>query len=85
LTNTYSNYSDILTYDETGFVDYSDLLDAFEDAYAPLEQDAGDILSQNLQDRSVRAGLSLSGWKLKESNTRKSAVEWWDWGEYNVS
>ncbi|KAL9093027.1 MAG: hypothetical protein Q9165_004165 [Trypethelium subeluteriae] len=82
VTNTYSNYSDILTYDETGASDYSDLLDDFEGAYATLEQDAGYILSQNLQDRSTRAGLSLAAWKPQD--TKKQAVEWWDWGTTNL-
>ncbi|KAI9698268.1 MAG: hypothetical protein M1820_007538 [Bogoriella megaspora] len=83
LKNTYSNYSDILTYDETGAAEYSDLLDDFEEAYATLEQDAGYILKQNLQDRSARVGLRLSGWTPKE-DMHKQAVEWWemDW-EYS--
>lgn len=77
--NTYSNYSSIATFDETGAHDYTDLIDEFENAYTTLEQDAGTILLENLQDRSVRAGLSLSGWKPKK-NMRKQAVEWWEWG-----
>ena len=80
MTNTYSNYSDILTYNETGAADYSDLLDGFDDAYATLEQDAGYILSQNLQDRSTRAGLSLAAWLPR--SMEKQAVEWWQWGTY---
>lgn len=86
LANTYSDYSSILTYDETGAVNYTNLLDEdYEDAYAVLEQDAGTILSQNLQDRSYRVGLSLANWKPKKS-MRKQAVEWWefDW-EYSYS
>jgi len=63
LTNTYSNYSAIETFNETGAVDYTDLLDDYETDYSTLEQDAGYILSDNLQDRSVRSGLSLAGWK----------------------
>ena len=80
MTNTYSNYSDILTYDETGSTDYTDLLDDFEDAYGTLEQDAGYILSENLQDRSTRTGLSLAAWKPK--SVKAQAVEWWQWGMY---
>lgn len=86
LTNTYSDYSSILTYDETGPVDYTTLLDeTYEDAYAIVEQDAGVILSQNLQDRTYRVGLSLANWKPKK-NMQQQAVEWWefDW-EYSYS
>ncbi|KAI9659120.1 MAG: hypothetical protein M1821_002080 [Bathelium mastoideum] len=78
VTNTYSNYSDILTYDETGAVDYTKLLNDFDDAYATLEQDAGYILSRNLQDRSTRAGLNLAAWK-PTTDMRKQAVDWWQW------
>lgn len=78
LSNTYSNYSSILTYNETGYTDYSSLLDDFEDAYSSLEQDAGYILTQNLQDRSIRAGLMLADWKPKRME--QQAVEWWEWG-----
>ncbi|KAI1143641.1 putative flavin-containing polyamine oxidase [Hypoxylon sp. FL0543] len=78
LNNTYSNYSSILTYDETGAVDYSDLFDTFETAYGIMEQDAGYILTDNLQDTSTRAGLSLAGWKPKK-DMRAQALEWWEW------
>ncbi|MCJ1321281.1 hypothetical protein MMC15_006625 [Xylographa vitiligo] len=85
LTNTYSDYSSIETFDQTGAVNYTDLLDTFDDAYSVLEQDAGYILTKNLQDRSYRAGLSLSGWKPGK-NMQAQATEWWqfDW-EYGQS
>ncbi|KAL9608515.1 MAG: hypothetical protein Q9167_006666 [Letrouitia subvulpina] len=80
LTNTYSDYSAIETFNETGVVNFTYLLDDFDDAYASLEQAAGVLLSQNLQDRTMRAGLSLAGWKPKKSAAAQ-AVEWWifDW------
>lgn len=74
IPRSYSNYSSIQTFNETGAVDYTGLLDDFEDAYSTLEQDAGDILSQNLQDRSVRSGLSLAGWKPGQ-NKAAQAIE----------
>ncbi|KAH8602191.1 putative flavin-containing polyamine oxidase [Bisporella sp. PMI_857] len=84
LTNTYSDYSSILTYADEGATNYSYLLDeTYEEAYALLEQDAGRILSENLQDRSVRVGLSIANWKTKK-DMRQQAAEWWefDW-EYS--
>ena len=77
ITNTYSNYSLIQTFNGSGPIDYTDLIDDFNDAYSILEQDAGYILSENLQDRSVRSGLSLAGWKPK--SVEAQAVEWWEW------
>jgi polyamine oxidase len=61
-------------------VDYTDLLDDYETDYSTLEQDAGYILSDNLQDRSVRSGLSLAGWKPGKDPQAQTA-EWWefDW------
>jgi len=85
LENAYSNYSSILTYNETGAVDYTYLFDDFENAYTETEQSAGYILSENLQDRTARAGLSLSGWKPKLSDNPMAAqaVEWFMWGMYS--
>jgi polyamine oxidase len=85
LSNTYSDYDSILTYNETGAVNFTYILDEFEEAYATLEQAAGVILSENLQDRSYRTGLSLADWKPKK-NMQRQAVEWWDFDwEYSYS
>jgi len=85
LTNTFSDYSSILTYDQTGAVNYTDLLDDYEDSYAIVEQNAGTILSENLQDRSFRTGLSVADWKPKK-NMQQQAADFWefDW-EYSYS
>lgn len=87
LTNTYSNYSSIQTFNETGVVNFTDLIDDFENnAYSILEQDAGYILTEDLQDRSVRSGLSLAGWKPGRRDMEAQAVEWWEWDwEYAFS
>jgi polyamine oxidase len=79
ISNVFSDYSSIATFDETGAVDYTDLLDEFEEAWTVFEQDAGRILTENLQDRSMRAGLSMADWKSKKSMAAQ-AVEWWMWG-----
>ncbi|KAK8166312.1 hypothetical protein IWX90DRAFT_465878 [Phyllosticta citrichinensis] len=78
ITNTYSNYSSILTYNETGFSDYSDLLDQVDEASSTADQYAGYILTENLQDISARAGFSLAGWKPKKDPAAQAA-EWWTW------
>lgn len=79
VNNTYSNYSSILTYDETGYTDYSSLFDDFDNAYSVTEQLAGTILTDSLQDFSTRAGFSRGGWKPKK-DMKAQAVEWWEWG-----
>jgi len=78
LNNTYSNYSSILTYDEKGAADFGTLFDDMDAAYTIVEQDAGYILTENLQDSSMRAAYSLAGWKPKK-DMHAQAVEWWYW------
>ncbi|KAI1435154.1 amine oxidase [Xylaria sp. CBS 124048] len=76
--NHYSNYSSILTYDEHGAADFGDLFDNLDAAYTIAEQNAGYVLTENLQDTSMRAGFSVAGWKPKK-DMRAQAVEWWNW------
>ncbi len=86
LTSPNSDAFSIVTYNETGAVDYTDILDEFEEYWSIFEQSAGTILSENLQDRSFRAGLWQSGWRPKGDAARK-AVEYylWDWETAQVS
>lgn len=58
--------------------DFTDLTAQYLNAYSTLEQDAGYILTENLQDRSTRAGLSLAGWKPRK-NPEAQASEWFQW------
>lgn len=79
VSNTYSNYSSILTYDSTGYNDYSSQLDDFENnIFDTLAEDAGQILLQGLVDHNTRAGLYTAGW-FPGNDPIKQAVEWWEW------
>ena len=69
-----SNYSSIETFNETSAVNYTELFDDYEDAYSTLEQDAGYILSQTLQDRCTRSDLSLASSKPAQ-NKATQAIE----------
>ena len=77
LTNTYSNYSSLETFNQDGATDYTDLIDDFENAYSTVEEQAGYILTQNLQDMSFRSALSLAGWK-PGNDPEAQTVEWWE-------
>ena len=72
---SYSDFTYLETFNETGPYDYRSLIDDFEDAYVQFEQDAGYILTENLQDRSARAGLRLADWRSK-GNPAAQAAEW---------
>ena len=76
MKNYFSNFSSLLTYDQNGPIDYLDRFDAFEEAYAAVESDAGFILVENFQDRSFRSALNLAGWK-PQGDPHAQAVEWW--------
>lgn len=78
LKNHYSNYSSILTYDETGPNDFTPLLDEYETAYDDAAAAAGELLLDDLQDTTVRAGLSQAGWR-PGLDMKKQAVEYWEW------
>ena len=77
MTNFFTNLSSLLTYDESGPVDYLDKVDDFEDAYAAVESDAGFILVDNFQDKSFRSALNLAGWK-PQGKPHEQAVEWYE-------
>ena len=76
MKNHFSNFSSLLTYDKDGPADYLDKFDTFGDVYSMVEQDAGKILLENLQDRSFRAALNLAGWK-PIGDSHAQAVEWY--------
>ncbi|KAI1423548.1 amine oxidase [Xylaria sp. FL1777] len=78
LKNTFSNYSSILTYDEGGLADFGALFDEMDANYSIAEQDAGYVLTDNLQDTSMRAAFSIAGWKPKK-DMHAQAIEWWYW------
>ena len=81
LKNTYSNYSSIRTFNETGSVEFPELFDAYDEAYEKAATQAGRLLAGNLQDQTARAGFALAGWNPKHSDMAAQAVEWWSWGK----
>lgn len=86
LTAPNSDSSSVATYNETGAVDFTDLLDEYENYWTVFEQNAGRILTENLQDRTFRAGLWQSGWRTKGDAARKAVDYWmWDWETAQVS
>ncbi|OAA50568.1 Amine oxidase [Metarhizium rileyi] len=79
LETVYSNYSSILTYDETGYTDYRELLDEYDAAGTKASVRAGRMLAENIQDETARAGLAMAGWNPRHSDMKRQAVEWWKW------
>ncbi|KAL4803250.1 amine oxidase [Aspergillus unguis] len=79
LENTYSNYDSILTYNETGYTDFTDVLDEYAAASEQAGKRAGRMLNSNIQDMTARSGLALAGWKPSRNDMKAQAVEWWNW------
>lgn len=75
-----SDYTSVMTFNETGAVNFTNIIDEFEEYWTIFEQNAGRILTQNLQDRTFRAGLWQSGWRNHGDAARKAVEFWlWDW------
>ncbi|KAF9887922.1 hypothetical protein FE257_009444 [Aspergillus nanangensis] len=79
LKNTYSNYDSILTYDEHGFSNYTDLLDSYDETSDVASKESGRLLIQNIQDETARSGYALAGWRPGQNDMKAQAVEWWNW------
>ncbi|KAH7032746.1 flavin-containing amine oxidoreductase-domain containing protein [Microdochium trichocladiopsis] len=74
-----SNFERLITYDETGPVDFRDEVNEFYDVVDRLSAKAGEILVDNLQDRTIREGFRAVGWKpeQRKNPAHAEAVEWW--------
>jgi polyamine oxidase len=70
LNNTYSDYDKILTYNETGYVNYTDVFDDLDVAYGEYEIDAGYTITDNLQDMSVQSALAMAEERPSETSGR---------------
>ncbi|KAK8035533.1 hypothetical protein PG993_010528 [Apiospora rasikravindrae] len=79
ITNTPSNFSAILTYNETGEVDFASEIEEYENAVDRMGAEAGELLADNIQDRTMREGLTHVGWKPSQRDYPQAAdaVEWW--------
>ncbi|KAK0390645.1 hypothetical protein NLU13_0149 [Sarocladium strictum] len=79
IKNTPSDFEAILTYNESGEVDFTSEIEAFEDAVEILTADAEELRVDNIQDRTFRQGLSLAGWNpgRRKYPQAADAVEWW--------
>lgn len=70
-----SNLSVIESFTPKGRKEFLAKWKYFENAYETVEQDSGVILTDNLQDRSFRAGLNLAGYKPIR-DPEAMAIEW---------
>ncbi|KAH9916271.1 amine oxidase [Epithele typhae] len=72
-------FGSILTFDKSGFVDYSDVFSTSEDAYENLTVLAGARVDQQLVDLTARAGYSLVGAKSTDAHAMASEYFQFDW------
>lgn len=64
------------TYDETGAVNYTSVLNALSDAVTNVGVYAGASLKENWQDKTFRGGLRLVGWNPEENDPHAQVAEW---------
>ncbi|KAM0414727.1 hypothetical protein ACHAPT_013418 [Fusarium lateritium] len=76
--NVYSDYDSLLTFDQDGPANYEEAFEEFDGKFKNATKEAGFIQTENLQDTSVRAGLSLAGWKPRQ-DPYKQLADWWGW------
>ncbi|RAK84929.1 flavin-containing polyamine oxidase [Aspergillus costaricaensis CBS 115574] len=79
LSTIYSNYSNVSTYNQYGYKDFSQLIDIWDDIYDTAAAQAGVMLLDNLQDQTAKTGLALAGWRPKVDDMEAQAVDWWSW------
>lgn len=74
-----SNFSRILTYNESGLADFESEIEEYENAFLRMTQEAGELLTGNIQDKTIREGLMHVGWKPDQRDypAAADAVEWW--------
>lgn len=74
-----SNFSRILTYNESGLADFESEIEEYEGAFFRMTQEAGELLTDNIQDKTIREGLMHVGWKPDQRDypAAADAVEWW--------
>ncbi|KAH8175140.1 flavin containing amine oxidoreductase domain-containing protein [Sarocladium implicatum] len=79
IANTPSDFEAILTYNETGQVDFTSEITAFEEALEELAAVGGELIEDNIQDRTFRQGLDHVGWRPEQRKYPQAAdaVEWW--------
>lgn len=79
IANQESNFSRILTYNESGLSDFESEIEEYEDAFFRMTQEAGELLTDNIQDKTIREGLMHVGWvpDQRDYPAAADAVEWW--------
>ncbi|KXJ92656.1 putative flavin-containing polyamine oxidase [Microdochium bolleyi] len=74
-----SNFDRLLMYDKDGPADFKSEVEEFNGAVERLAAKAGELLVDNLQDRTIREGFRAVGWKpeQRKNPAHAEAVEWW--------
>ena len=80
IANKYSNFSNLHTFTEWGPTDFGNRSKRLEAAFKVAGQHAGRLLTDNLQDTSLRAALALRRWRPgPTADPIGQALEWFLW------
>ncbi|CAF4189976.1 unnamed protein product [Rotaria sp. Silwood2] len=75
LMNIYTDYEDLLTFDQNGLTNYSNIINQAFDKFDQVVDDAEKRLALGLEDLSFAQGLSLQGWIPR--TPREKVADWW--------
>ncbi|CAF4187282.1 unnamed protein product, partial [Rotaria sp. Silwood2] len=75
LMNIYTDYEDLLTFDQNGLTNYSNIINQAFDKFDQVVDDAEKRLALGLEDLSFAQGLSLQGWIPRTPHEKVAG--WW--------
>ncbi|KAF5656488.1 n1-acetylpolyamine oxidase [Fusarium circinatum] len=79
LKTTYADYDALKTFDHKGAKNWTDKIAELDEAFENASGESGEILLDNLQDLSARAGLRTGGWRPDKNDMYAQAADWWGW------
>ncbi|KAF5976390.1 hypothetical protein FBULB1_6949 [Fusarium bulbicola] len=79
LKTTYADYDALKTFDHEGAKNWTDKIAELDEAFENASGESGEILLDNLQDLSARAGLRTGGWRPDKNDMYAQAADWWGW------
>jgi polyamine oxidase len=75
IANHVSNFSSLMTYNETGQVDFLDKLVEFDTAYSSVQQSVARSSNKKGQDEDLRSALKVAGYN-PDKDPQAQAIDW---------
>ncbi len=76
IKNVPTKLDSLETFTEKGPVPYADRIEAYDEAYAVLEREAGQTILESRPDQTYAEGLAEGGWTRNDAIA--NAIEWYE-------